>query len=76
MINTNETKNKQIELLVKEKQSLLNQIDKLCDDLQKIKEKLSICEYEKKNFEYELQDLKKDFSRLENKQFQNLMNII
>lgn len=74
LINTNETKNKQIELLVKEKQSFLNQIDKLCDELQKIKEKLSICEYEKKNLEYELQDLKKDYSRIENKQFQNLMN--
>ena len=75
LINTNETKNKQIEILVKEKQSLLNQIDKLCNDLQIIKEKLSICEYDKKNFEYELHDLKKDYSRLENKQYQNLMNL-
>jgi len=75
LLSTNETKNKQIELLVKEKQSFLGQIDKLCDDLKEIKEKLSICEYEKRNLEYELHDMKKDFSRLENKQFQNLMNV-
>lgn len=75
LISTNETRNKQIELLVKEKQSLLGQIDNLCDELQKVKEKLSICEYEKKNLEYEIFDLKKDYSRLENKQYQNIMNI-
>jgi len=73
-INTIETKDKQIELLLKEKQNLGSQNDKLCDDLLKLKEKLSYCELEKNKLEYDLHDLKKENSRLENKQFHNIMN--
>ncbi len=76
LLNTNETNNKQIELLVKEKQSFINQIDKLSEELQKTKEKLSICEYEKKNIEYDLIDLKKDYIKLENKQHSNNNNMM
>lgn len=78
MRKTLEIKNKQIETLLKEKQTFASQIDKLNKELLVEKEKFHKVDFEKKKMEYDLNEAKKDVSRLEvnSKNLQNMhMNL-
>ncbi len=65
LVSCVESKNVQIEKLIKEKQILLLQNENTIKDLLHEREKLKLVEFEKKKLDYELYDLKKDFSRFE-----------
>lgn len=64
MVIAIEGKNKQIECLIKEKQSLILQTEKLIKENQADKEKLKEIEYEKKKIEYELYDMRSEIRTL------------
>lgn len=65
LVSCVESKNLQIEKLIKEKQNLLLQNENTIKELLQEREKLKLIEFEKKKLDYELYDIKKDFSRFE-----------
>ncbi len=60
-----ETKNKQIETLLKEKGSYASQIEKANKELLLEKEKFRQAEYERKKLEYDVNEMKRESSRME-----------
>lgn len=67
LVSCVESKNLQIEKLIKEKQNLLLQNENTIKELLQEREKLKLVEFEKKKLDYELYDIKKDFSYFENR---------
>jgi hypothetical protein len=65
LVSCVESKNLQIEKLIKEKQNLLLQNENTIKELLQEREKLKLVEFEKKKLDYELYDIKKDFSWFE-----------
>jgi hypothetical protein len=81
MVLNLESKIRMIDTLNKEKQSYISQLEKANKDMLTEKEKCRQSEYERKRLEFELNDLKKENSRMENNfknkelQFQNYNNL-
>lgn len=65
LVSCVESKNIQIEKLIQEKQNLLLQNENTIKELLQEREKLKLIEFENKKLDYELYDIKKDFSRFE-----------
>lgn len=61
-----ESKTRMIDTLIKDKQVYINQIEKLNKDILNEKEKTRTTEFERKRLEFELNDLRKENSRMEN----------
>jgi hypothetical protein len=75
--NLLENKNKQIEKHLKEKTYLSSQIEKLNKDILTEKEKSRQAEYDRKKMDYDLNEIKKECTRLENlKNINNMTNIL
>ena len=73
MMNIMDEKNKNIELLMKEKNALLGQIEKLGNDIIKEKEKSTKVEFEKKKLEFELTDVKNEIIHIKEKEKEEII---
>ena len=73
MMNIMDEKNKNIELLMKEKNALLGQIEKLGKDIIKEKEKSTKVEFEKKKLEFELTDVKNEIIHIKEKEKEEII---
>ena len=70
MTNVLEEKNKAIDILMKEKKTLLTQIEKLNKDILAEKEKSTKMDFEKRKLEYEISDMKSEINKIKEREIE------